>query len=79
MNEITIDVQGMTKLLGRFKQHKAGIVLQADNIVGMLGDNIVEVAKDLVATDTEKTKDSIRKEVRDGDLVIVVEDRKSVV
>ena len=70
---IDIDVVGLKRLRGNFKTYKAGIVAQADNMVEAIADDIVEVAKDLVAVDSGKTRDSIRKGTRDGDLVVVAD------
>ena len=72
-NSIEIEVVGLKKLRGKFKQYQAGLEARADNLAEGVVDDIVEVAKDLVATDTGKTKDSIRKDVRDGDLVVLVD------
>ena len=70
---IDIDVVGLDRLRGNFKTYKAGILAQSNNMVEGIADDIVEVSKDLVAVDTGKTRDSIRKETRDGDIVVLVD------
>jgi hypothetical protein len=70
-NTVSIEVEGLTRLLGRFKQAKAGLAVQAARLEEVIADEIKDAAKDLVAIDTEKTKDSIRVERRQHTVVTV--------
>lgn len=72
-NTISIDFPNAGSLLGRFKQHAAGVTIQMDRLAEALGFQIVDAAKDLVAVDEGATKDSIRLEHRAGDWVVVVD------
>jgi hypothetical protein len=70
-NTVSIEVIGLERLFARFKQHKAGLVVQAKRIEDAVAQDIVRVAKDLVAKDTGKTKESIRAERRKDAVVVV--------
>lgn len=71
---IRIELANEATILGRFKQRRAGLEVQANKIARELADSIVIAAKDLVPVDTGATRDSIRREDR-GDGVYVVVDR----
>lgn len=70
-NTISIEVQGLERLLGRFKQAQAGLAVQAARLEEVIADEVAEVARDLVATDTTKTQKSIRTERRTHMVVVV--------
>lgn len=72
-NTISIDFPNLGQILGRFKQIGAGAEVQVQRMAEALADDIVDTAKDLVAVDTERTRDSIRRERRGRDVVVVVD------
>ena len=72
-NTVSIDLPNLGQLLGRFKQYGAGVEVQVQRMAEVIADDIVVTAKDLVAIDTEKTKDSIRRERRGRDVFVVVD------
>lgn len=72
-NTVSIAIPGLGRFLGRFKQHRAGIELQMQELAEVLADDIALTARDLVAVDTGATKESIRRERRAGDVAVVVD------
>jgi hypothetical protein len=72
---ITIKLANQAKVLGRFKQHAAGVVIAGQVIAKGVAEEIAEVARDLVPVESGKTKESIRVESEhpDGDFVVVVD------
>lgn len=72
-NTIWIEMPNKGLVQGRLKQHAAGLELREMAIMGALADEMVVVAKDLVAIDSGKTQDSIRKERRGREMYVVVD------
>jgi hypothetical protein len=71
---ITIKLANQAKVIGRFKQHAAGVVIAGQLISKGVAEEIAEVAAGLVPVDSGKTKKSIRVEKRGtGDYVVVVD------
>ena len=70
---IQIRLANEAEIIGKFKQHAAGVVIAGNAIAKGIAVEIAEVAGDLVPVDSGKTKESIRVETRDGDYVVVVD------
>ena len=73
-NTVTVELANESYIRGRFKQYQAGMKTQVEKMQEEVANRLRDAAKDFVAVDTGKTKDSIRTERR-GDLVVVVADR----
>lgn len=72
-NNIWLELPNKSLVRGRIKQMAAGLELKEDAITAMLAEETVTVSKDLVAIDSGKTKDSIRREKRGKDMYVVVD------
>ena len=72
-NNIWIEFPNKSMLRGRIKQYAAGFELKEKAIEANLADEMVVVAKELVATDTHKTQESIRRQRRSDGMYIVVD------
>lgn len=72
-NVVWIELPNKAMVSGRIKQHAAGLELREKAIMANLAEELVFTAKDLVAIDSGKTKDSIRHEQRGKDRYVVVD------
>lgn len=72
-DQVWIELPNADQVIGRINQDAAGLEYKTDRIIALLADEMVTVAKELVATDTHKTQDSIRKEKRSDGWYIVVD------
>lgn len=72
-NTVWIELPNADQVVGRIRQDAAGLEYKTENIISFLADEMVDVAKSLVAVDTHKTQDSIRKERRSDGWYIVVD------
>ena len=63
----------LKNVLGRMSIANAGMRMQVSDITANLGQQVADVAQDLVAKDTWLTHDSIRVEKRGGDTYVVAD------
>jgi hypothetical protein len=70
---IQIKLANEAAIIGKFKQHAAGVVIAGQLISKGVAEEIAEVAAGLVPVDSGKTKKSIRVEKRGKEYVVIVD------
>ena len=70
---ITTIFPNAAQILSKLKGYQAGVVIRGQMVVNKLADDIADTARDLAPVDTGKLRDSIRKEQRGQDVVVVVD------